>query len=288
MLVTTDRIREYYSKKYSLPIEKIMCIPDLMPRWWMDGKFDPRKKVEDFKNHKKSKLRIGVISSSSHWNIERLKDSNGNLIKDDFDEIADVVKSTCKTFDWQIVGYAPYQVEEQIRSCDIKIHPPTAILNYPEFIRRLELDAIVVPCKPDLEFNKCKANIKFLEGCAIGVPVFAQLVEPTYSNYMPRNQMFSTEEELRSMLIDLQTMSDKRFENIIQSQYNFLNTPTVEAGCELKNWWLEDNLQYWINVCQIPQRMTPFKMEYIEAMNKKNMRQVWSNDDGSCGIYIKK
>ena len=112
MLVTTDRIREYYSKKYSLPIEKIMCIPDLMPRWWMDGKFDPRKKVEDFKNHKKSKLRIGIISSSSHWNVDRLKDDNGNLIKDDFDEIVDVVKSTCKTFDWNIVGYAPYQVEE--------------------------------------------------------------------------------------------------------------------------------------------------------------------------------
>ena len=89
-----------------------MCIPDLMPRWWMDGKFDTRKKVEDFKNHKKSKLRIGIISSSSHWNVERLKDKDGNLIKDDFDEIVDVVKSTCKTFDWNIVGYAPYQVEE--------------------------------------------------------------------------------------------------------------------------------------------------------------------------------
>lgn len=99
--------------------------------------------------------------------------------------------------------------------------------------------------------------------------------------------MFSTEEELRSMLIDLQTMSDKRFENIVQSQYNFLNTPTVEAGCELKNWWLEDNLQYWIDICQIPQRMTPFKIQYIEEMNKKNMNnKVWSNEDGSCGIFV--
>ena len=98
--------------------------------------------------------------------------------------------------------------------------------------------------------------------------------------------MFSTEEELRSMLIDLQTMSDKRFENIIQSQYNFLNTSTVEAGCELKNWWLEDNLQYWIDICQIPQRMTTFKMQCLEEMSKRNLKKVFSNENGDVAIFV--
>lgn len=286
VLVTTDRIREYYSKKYSLPIQKIICIPDLMPRWWMDGKFDPRKKVEDFKKHKKNKLRIGIVSSASHWNIDKLKDENGNLIKDDFDEIADAVKSTCKTFDWNIIGYCPYQVEEEVKRGDIRIHPACPILNYPEAIRRLDLDLIVVPCNPNLEFNKCKANIKFLEGCAIGVPVLAQRIEPTYSQYMSREQMFSSQEELRRKLIDFQTMSDKRFESIIQSQFNFLNRPTVEAGCQLNNWWLEDNLGLWVDICRIPQRMTQAKAQYLEEMNKQKMRQVWSNEDKSCGIFV--
>lgn len=144
VLVTTDRIRDYYSKKYELPVQKVICLPNLLPRWWIDGKFDPRKKVEDFKKHKRSKLKIGVVSSASHWNVEKLKDDNGELVKDDFDQIADVVKATCKTFEWNIVGYAPYQIEDQVKSGEVKVWPASPILNYPEAVRRLDLDLSLI------------------------------------------------------------------------------------------------------------------------------------------------
>lgn len=85
VLVTTDRIKDYYIRKYGLSSSKVICLPNLLPRWWIDGKFDPVKKVADFKAHKKTKLKIGVISSASHWNVQKLKDDNGQLVKDDFD-----------------------------------------------------------------------------------------------------------------------------------------------------------------------------------------------------------
>lgn len=287
VIVTTDRIRQYYISKYSLAPDKVKCVPNLLPRWWIDGKFDPRKKVEDFKAHKKSKLKIGVVSSASHWNLEKMKDADGNVIKDDFDEIADVVKSTCCTFEWHIVGHCPHQVEDEVKRGLVKIDKACPILNYPEYVRRMDLDAIVVPCDPSLEFNKCKANIKWLEGCALGVPVIAEAVDPVYVKHMPEKQLFKDQAQLKSILLDLQTMSDKRFFSIIESQWKFLNSSAEEAGHSLKSWWLEDNLNIWLDICSIPQKMTAAKMQWIEAQKKMmeaKQEVLWQNEDGSCKI----
>ena len=70
------------------------------------------------------------------------------------------------------MGYLPPKLEELVKSKVIEHHPGTSILNYPEKLRSLDLNVMVAPCI-DNEFNRCKSNIKWLEACALGIPLLA-------------------------------------------------------------------------------------------------------------------
>lgn len=48
-----------------------------------------------------------MIGSLSHYNYKQLKDENGNIYKDDFDQIADVIRETVDDYQWVIFGLAP-------------------------------------------------------------------------------------------------------------------------------------------------------------------------------------
>jgi hypothetical protein len=50
--VTTDYIKNFYHKHYNVPYENIIAIPNLLPRFWFDDKYDVDKKVEQFKKNK--------------------------------------------------------------------------------------------------------------------------------------------------------------------------------------------------------------------------------------------
>lgn len=82
--VTTTYIKDYYNRKFGVPLEKIKAVPNLLSRMWIGDRYDMPRKVEQFR-HYKSKPRIGIISSLSHYNIEKYKDENGELVKDDMD-----------------------------------------------------------------------------------------------------------------------------------------------------------------------------------------------------------
>lgn len=43
-------------------------MPNLLPRWWIGSFYKPGYKVEQFKKHRKSKIRVGIVSSGSHYN----------------------------------------------------------------------------------------------------------------------------------------------------------------------------------------------------------------------------
>ena len=101
-------------------------MPNLLPKWWFGDKYDPDKKIEQFKKYK-AKPRIGIVSSLSHYNIDNVMQDKDGLaarkkklpdgrevwvnehgkevpeadlekITDDFDDIVDCVKSTAKDF----------------------------------------------------------------------------------------------------------------------------------------------------------------------------------------------
>ena len=43
--VTTDYLKNFYHKHYGVPLENIISIPNLLPKWWFGDRYDPEKKV---------------------------------------------------------------------------------------------------------------------------------------------------------------------------------------------------------------------------------------------------
>lgn len=124
--VTTDYIKDFYHKHYGVPLENIVAVPNLLPKWWFGDKYDVDRKVDQFKKLK-AKPRIGIVSSLSHYNVDKvMEDANGlvarkkkkpdgtevfinergqevdestlHKITDDFDDIVECVRSTVKDF----------------------------------------------------------------------------------------------------------------------------------------------------------------------------------------------
>ena len=74
VLTTTDYIKEAYHREYNVPLDNIVCIPNFLPRWWIGGKVNLPYKLEMFKQNKSKKIRVGVVSSLSHYNIENVRE----------------------------------------------------------------------------------------------------------------------------------------------------------------------------------------------------------------------
>ena len=110
-----------------------------------------------------------------------------------------------------------------------------------------------------MEFNRCKSFIKTMECAALGVPLFASDCEP-YSRVMPKDQLFSSGDDLKEKLIKLKfgvkgESSATAYRRIVERQWKWLNSPCKEGDFYLKNYWLEDNLQnVWIPLFKLRQK----------------------------------
>jgi hypothetical protein len=76
--VTTDYIKEFYHKEYGVPLDNILAIPNLLPRYLFDDYYNVNKKIEQFKQYK-NKPRIGIVSSLSHYNVDNTRVDNDGL-----------------------------------------------------------------------------------------------------------------------------------------------------------------------------------------------------------------
>lgn len=296
VLTTTDHIKEYYHNHYEVPLENIICIPNLLPRWWIGSFFNPQFAVENWRKHQK-KPRVGVISSLSHYNIDHVLEDKDNVVvneiknqdgtskwvnekgvevkredcheaKDDLDLLLPTIEKTVDQVQWVFFGYAPPQLKKYIEEKKIEVYPGISIMNYPARLNSLHLNAIVAPVV-DMEFNRCKSNIKWLEACAIGVPLYAQKIN-TYSNYMPESQLFADDRELTAKIEKLKFQSASVFEDKIMQQWRWLNSPAVECGWKLKNWWLEDNMEPWMKLFKMRHKSQTLSLaKYIEAKKQR-------------------
>ena len=70
--VTTDYIKEFYHKHYGVPLDRIIAVPNLLPRYLFGDRYDLDKKVEQFRKLKQ-KPRIGIVSSLSHFNVDDVR-----------------------------------------------------------------------------------------------------------------------------------------------------------------------------------------------------------------------
>lgn len=309
--VTTDHIKQYYHEMYGVPLENIIAIPNLLPKYLFDDRYDKDKKLNQFKKFK-AKPRIGIVSSLSHYNIDNVRqDKDGKAcrkekksdgteiwinedkqiltedkterITDDLDEILDVIRSTVNDFQWVFFGFCPPVLDDLVKTNKIEVHGGVPIMNYPSILEKLQLQAIVAPIK-DMEFNRCKSFIKYLEAAAIGVPLYASNYLP-YSRIMPKSQLFNTKEQLNEMLHKLKFASTNIYSDIIERQWKWLNSPTVEGDFTLRNYWLEDNINIWLDLFRLRQKtltisMKNFSVQYENRKKKEAENTIYKDDSG--------
>lgn len=278
--VTTDYLKNFYHEHYGVPLENIISVPNLLPKWWFGDRYDSERKLKQFSRFK-AKPRIGIVSSLSHYNIDNVrqdKDGKATRLKkqpdgtevwinednqvvpedqttpilDDFDEVCDCIRSTVNDFQWVMFGYCPPKLEDLAKAKKIEVHGGVPLLNYASVLENLQLQAIVAPIA-NIEFNRCKSFIKTMECAAIGVPLFASNYEP-YSRVMPKHQLFTTGDELKEKLVKLKFGSTGLYEKMINAQWKWLNSPCREGDFNLKNFWLEDNLGIWIDLFRLKQK----------------------------------
>ena len=275
--VTTDYLKEFFHSHYGVPKDNIISIPNLLPRYLFDDRYNVDKKLSQFRQNK-AKPRIGIVSSLSHYNIDNVrKDSDGNAcrkntrpdgseywvsesgkeldysetfqIYDDIDEIIDTIRSTINDFQWVFFGYCPPKLMDLAKAQKIEVHSGVPIMNYISKFDQLNLQAIIAPIAK-IPFNFSKSFIKYMECAALGVPCFATNCEP-YSRVMPKQQLFDTGDELKEKLFKLKYSSAKIYEDIITNQWQWLNSKHVEGDFTINNYWLEDNLNIWTNIFRL-------------------------------------
>lgn len=252
VLVTTDELKEYYNTKFEVPLDNIIVIPNYLPQWWMGGFYDKDQAIKNYRKNK-NRPRIGLISSSSHYDV------NNKKIADDSTEISEYIRKTCKQYRWVIFGSIIPSIADLMMSGDVEYYQGCDILHYPQALKSLNLQAIVAPLI-DNTFNRCKSNIKLLEGWAMGIPVIAQNL-PTYSKYT--ECVFSNNEELDKMLINT-IGNEYRFEKEIMQNYQML-----------QSWWLEANIDKWLSLYKIRSKPIVFPFDkFIEDKNTAKNNEI--------------
>jgi len=189
VVVTCDYMRKLYQEKTGK--KEITVIPNFVPKFWMGDMYDERKIWSAYDKNKK-RPRVLYTGSGAHYDIDF---KNGGI--DDFSHILPVVHKTIKKYKWVFVGSFPPPLAPYISSGEIEYHPWQDLLSYPQFISNLDAQVTIAPLL-DNDFNRSKSDIKFVEGCILGVPCLVQDME-TYKD-VPDKYKFKTGEDLEERL----------------------------------------------------------------------------------------
>lgn len=312
--VTTDYIKNAYHKHYGVPLNRIVALPNMLPRYLFGDRYDLNKKLVQFKKFK-AKPRIGVISSLSHYNISDVRQDKDGLacrkqtstdkdgkkytiwinennvdipenetfpVEDDMDLIIQTIRDTVNDFQWVMFGYAPPKLKDLIDKGKIEVHGGSPIMTYASVLENLSLQAVVAPIQ-DIEFNRCKSPIKYMECAALGIPLLASNALP-YSGVMPERQLFKDGNDLKDKLLKLKFMSTGAYSSLIEHQWKWLNTPCHEGDFDLKNFWLEDNLDIWMDLFRMRNRCINCSLDvYLRKKKQKedeeNKKVIYKNND---------
>lgn len=253
LIVTTDTIKEYYHNKFNVPLKKIIKIPNYLPEWEFGGKFSEQKVMELWsKNNRKP--RIGIISSSSHFNMKA-----DSPVKDDLDLIINLIYSTLNKYQWVFLGHLPIKIEPLVKQGLVEYRPGADIYNYPLTLSNINVNCVVAPLVNNM-FNRCKSNIKILECAALGYPFFVQNLDP-YSKYTPYT--FDNEEDLATKLDDFFRQNKYFARDIARKNFEMLSTPHEEGN----GWWMQPNLQRWHSIFTIRQNTCTISVNELIKQN---------------------
>lgn len=240
MTVTTEGLKNYYVTKCGLNPNKVIVIPNYLPRWWIGEAYDVNKKKLEF-NKYKNRPRILLPLSTSHYDVEGI-----NGYKDDFSVIANLIRKTCKKYEWIVVGHIPKLIEDLIADRKVTVCHGSDILNYPRETAQREIQLIVAPLQDNV-FNRNKSAIKLWESWSLGIPAIVQDL-PCYNQYT--DSLFKDENELQNKIDE--TLRDvNKYMKIVKQNRHIIDYGDKNNPNGL---WIEKNLQKWYDVFSLPQR----------------------------------
>lgn len=258
--VVSDEMAKYYNIKFNVPMEKIEVVPNYLPRWWIGAAYDIQRIEEKFEANK-SKHRVGFVCSSTHFDLK-----NQNKGEDDFSHIVPYIRKTVDKYQWVFVGGIPQQLADLVKAGKIEFHAGVDLFNYPRAIMEKKLDCIVAPLQDNI-FNRCKSNIKLLEGWALGIPVIAQDLEP-YRPYT--DSLFKTADDLDNQLTSLFKTKNRYLKTVKANRkivdYGDPNSP--------KGWWLEKNMDFHFASYMIPQKTMSIDLTNPQVTAKLDAEEV--------------
>lgn len=216
--VTCDFMKDYYEEKTGN--SNITVIPNYPPQFWLD-KYDESVTERNY-NKRKRKPRVLYPGSGAHFDVDNVVNQ-----QDDFGHVVDVVRKTVNKYQWVFVGAFPGRIRDLVRSGKVEFYPWLPLYDYPKLIQKVKPNVMVAPLANNT-FNCAKSDLKFIEGCALGVPSICQDM-CTYENAFLK---FKTGDEMVDQIDHV--MKDK---NIYMKH--------VRRGREvIKGRWLENPENY--------------------------------------------
>lgn len=236
--VSCDHMRDYYKSK--IKNQSITTIRNHPPKLWLNGFYNEDTLLHNYNQHvkKKRKPRVLYAGSGAHYDVDN---KTGQV--DDFTHVRDVIRKTHKDIQWVFIGAVPPPLKDLEAAGKIEFHKWVTIYELPEFIQNLKINCLIAPLI-DNTFNRSKSDVKFLEACALGVPLIAQDMI-TYQNAILK---FSTGDEmidqLKKTLQDKQTYMKycRRHREYIRTQWldleqnysKHIEVLTTPYGCETR------------------------------------------------------
>jgi hypothetical protein len=254
--VTTNELKDLYSKKLNINPEKFLVIPNYLPRWWIGDSMNIDRQMRQYKEQK-YKPTIAFACSTNHFDVKNLNDGI-----DDFSHIVPWIIKNMNKFNFTFVGGIPLQLTQFVQSGKIKYQQPSDILNYPREMQLRKIDLLLAPLE-DNSFNRCKSNIKYLEFSALGIPMAGQNI-CTYNKYT--DILFNGPNDLDIITNKLffERDSEERYRNIIEQQRKVIDGENGSSG-----WWLEKNIGTYYKLYSLPQKTIKFDFTSSEDKNNK-------------------
>lgn len=225
---TCEYMKDYYSSKTNN--KNITVIPNYPPKFWIGNMYDEELLIRNYDRHirKRKKPRILYAGSGAHFDVENK--CNGS---DDFAHVREIVRKTSSKYQWIFLGAYPLQLTDLVKSGKIEFHPWAKLYDYSRVLKSLKVNCMVAPLKDNI-FNRSKSDIKYVEACALGVPIICQDI----ITYEKAPLKFSTGTEMIDQIDKV--LSDKQqYMKESRRGWNYIQTRWLEN---------DDNLNKYLDI----------------------------------------
>lgn len=162
--VTCQYMKDYYTDKTGN--KNITIIPNYPPKFWLD-QYDEQQTERNY-NKRKKKPRVLYAGSGAHFDVDNLVGQ-----RDDFYHVIQTVRKTVNKYQWIFIGAFPMGLRDLVKSGKIEYHPWVPLYDYPALVKKVRANIMVAPLC-DNNFNRSKSDLKYVEGCALGLPTICQ------------------------------------------------------------------------------------------------------------------